>query len=223
MYKKYATWTDQAVFDAGVWINTDETKIKLSTSDGKSYCRRRHSEDVLNPKFVQQEERHGRFGTSLCVWGGIHLEGVTELIRVDGNLDRFQYVEILQKGLLPLYDYYDTHPTFRPTFLVFQQDNDPKHTSRHAKDFFRDEGIDVMAWAPKSPDVSPVENVWSHLKQEIRKHPRYTFAKTADDLYALANDVWHQPEFIAYAIHCYHSFPRRLEALKANNFYWIDY
>ncbi|KAJ7025303.1 hypothetical protein C8F04DRAFT_927140, partial [Mycena alexandri] len=99
MYNKYVHWTDQAVFDAGVWINSDETKIKLSTSDGKSWCRRRRGQDVVNPKFVQQEERHGRFGTSLCVWGAIHPEGLTDLVLVDGNLDRFQYVEILKRAL----------------------------------------------------------------------------------------------------------------------------
>jgi hypothetical protein len=223
MYNKYAHLTDQAVFDAGVMINSDETKIMLSTSDGKRWCRRRRGQNILNPKLVQQEERHGRFGTSLCVWGAIHPEGVSDLIRIDGNLDRFQYVEILRKGLLPLYDHYDSHATFRPTFLLFQQDNDPKHTSRHAKDFFRDEGIDVMDWAAKSPDVSPVENVWAHLKEQIRKHPRYAVAKTPDDLYVLAKDVWHSPEFVDYAIHCYKSFPRRLEQLAANDFYWIDY
>jgi transposase len=80
-----------------------------------------------------------------------------------------------------------------------------------------------MDWAAKSPDMSPVENVWARLKEQIRKHPRYGVAKTPDDLYLLAKDIWHSPEFVAYAIHCYQSFPRRLEQLAANNFYWIDY
>lgn len=222
MVTKYAQWIDQSFFDKGVVLNTDETKIFLSTSDGQRWCRRRRGQDILSTKFVQQEERHGRFGASLCVWGGIHPEGVTDLIRVEGNLDRFQYVEILQKAMLPLYDYYDSH-VVRPTFLVFQQDNDPKHTSKHAKQFFRDEGIDVMEWAPKSPDVSPVENCWAHLKQEIREHPRFAAAKTPDDLFVIAKDVWHSPEFKEYAINVYKLFPHRLEALRDAKGMWIDY
>ncbi|KAJ6565040.1 hypothetical protein DFH09DRAFT_1315283 [Mycena vulgaris] len=52
------------------------------------------------------------------------------------------------------------------------------------------------AWASKSPGVSPVENVWACLKEQIRKHPRYAVAKTPDNLYLLAKDVWHSPEFV---------------------------
>jgi hypothetical protein len=82
-----------------------------------------------------------------------------------------------------------------------------------------------MDWVAKSPNVSLVENVWAHLKEQIRKHPRYAVAvaKTPDNLYILAKDVWHSPEFVDYAIHCYKSFPHRLEQLAANDFYWIDY
>ncbi|KAJ7318821.1 hypothetical protein DFH08DRAFT_971181 [Mycena albidolilacea] len=73
-------------------------------------------------------------------------------------------------GHAPLYNYYKSHVVC-PIFLVFQQDNDPKHTLKRAKQFFRNEGIDVMEWVLKLSDVSPVENYWAHLKQEIRKHP----------------------------------------------------
>ncbi|KAJ6560747.1 hypothetical protein DFH09DRAFT_1482286 [Mycena vulgaris] len=74
-----------------------------------------------------------------------------------------------------------------------------------------------------APRFEPVENCWAHLKQEIRKHPRFAAAKTPDNLFVIAKDVWHSPEFKEYAIKVYKSFPRRLEALRDAKGMWIDY
>ena len=49
----------------------------------------------------------------------------------------------------------------------FQQDNDPKHTSRLGKDFFTREGINWWRTPAESPDLNPIERVWSHLKQYL--------------------------------------------------------
>ena len=51
----------------------------------------------------------------------------------------------------------------------FQQDNDPKHTSRVAKAFLenhgKNHGIDWWHTSAESPDLNPIGRVWSHLKQ----------------------------------------------------------
>jgi hypothetical protein len=54
-------------------------------------------------------------------------------------------------------------------------------------------------------------------------HPRYADVQSAEALFQLAQEIWLLPEFEAYAINCYNSFPRHLEALKENNFIWVDY
>ena len=45
------------------------------------------------------------------------------------------------------------------------QDNDPKHTSRLASQFFNDIGITP----PESPDCNPIENLWHELKEYLRR------------------------------------------------------
>jgi transposase len=169
---------------------------------------------------VQPREAHGVRGIKINVWGAIHPKGVSKLVQVDGNLTAVQYVDILSHALVPLYDHYKN---WAHTFLYFQQDNDSKHTSRLAKAWFRDQGITVFSWPAKSPDLSPIENAWAQLKREIRMHPRYADVQSAEALFRLAQEIWSSPEFKAYAINCYNSFPRCLEALKENNFIWIDY
>jgi transposase len=107
-------------------------------------------------------------------------------MNIEGNLTAVQYVDILQRALIPLYDHYENR---RHSFLYFQQDNDPKQTSRLAKQWFRDNDITVFPWPEKSPDISPIENAWAQLKRKICIHPRYPTIQTAEALIQLARGL----------------------------------
>ncbi len=60
----------------------------------------------------------------------------------------------------------------------FQQDNDPKHTSRLAKTFLQDNMPEVIDWPSNSPDLNPIENLWSIVKRNVEKK----MPKNTDDL-----------------------------------------
>ena len=45
------------------------------------------------------------------------------------------------------------------------QDNDPKHTSRIAKDYFEDNSINWWKTPAECPDFNPIENLWHELKE----------------------------------------------------------
>ena len=50
---------------------------------------------------------------------------------------------------------------------IFQQDNDPKHTSRRAQKWFEEQKIKLLDWPAQSPDLSPIEHTWNHVKRYL--------------------------------------------------------
>ena len=44
----------------------------------------------------------------------------------------------------------------------FQQDNDPKHTSRIAKKFLDETFPEVLDWPANSPDLNPIGSIVKH-------------------------------------------------------------
>ena len=52
---------------------------------------------------------------------------------------------------------------------IRSKDNDPKHTSAWAQQFFQDRGINWRRTPPESPDCNPIENLCHELKEHWRR------------------------------------------------------
>jgi hypothetical protein len=50
--------------------------------------------------------------------------------------------------------------------LSFQQDNDPKHTCKKAKE----QDYQVLSWPAQSPDLNPMEHLCFHLKKKLGEY-----------------------------------------------------
>ena len=76
----------------------------------------------------------------------------TVIVIFEGIMDRFLYTDILDTGMLPfITEVYPFHHHF-------MQDNDPKHTSIHARNFMEENGVNCWETPPESPDSNPIEN-----------------------------------------------------------------
>ena len=68
----------------------------------------------------------------------------------------------------------------------FQQDNDPKHTSRIAKEFLKENVPEIIDWPSNSPDLNPIENLWAIVKRNVEKR----MPKNLDDLKQFLVEEW---------------------------------
>lgn len=50
----------------------------------------------------------------------------------------------------------------------FQQDNDPKHTSRYAQWWIAENNINWFKTPASNPDLNPIELIWHTLKEYLR-------------------------------------------------------
>jgi len=110
--------------------------------------------------------KHGG-GGNLMVWGCMGWSGVGKLTEVQGIMDKHQYCAILEDGVMESFEVL----AMEEGEMYFQQDNDPKHTSRLADEWFEDNDIQLLVWPAQSPDLNPIEHIWTHLKQQLRQYP----------------------------------------------------
>jgi transposase len=88
------------------------------------------------------------------------MKGRTDLVMFDATL----YVRILREALIP-----SARRLYPGGNYLFMQDNDPKHTSRCAREFFADNGIEWWKTPPESPNFNPIETLWhEYIRREVK-------------------------------------------------------
>ncbi|GFT70853.1 transposable element Tcb1 transposase [Trichonephila clavipes] len=88
----------------------------------------------------------------IMVWGGIGYHSRTPLVRIAGTLNSQRYISEMLKPYLQ---------------GIFQQDNTRPHVARIVRRLFVNHQIELLRWPARSPDLSPIENMWSMVAQRL--------------------------------------------------------
>ena len=98
------------------------------------------------------------------MWGCMTYFGVGYACQIyESTMKSVDYINILDESLKNAIDHYNMNIVD----VVFQHDNDPKHTSKATKIYLDNLKLEVLPWLAQSPDLNPIEHLWHYLRVKI--------------------------------------------------------
>ena len=143
-------------------------------------------------------------------------QGPGYLCKINGSLDSATYISILKDELLETIEYYGLDDED----IVFQQDNAAIHKSKATMKWLEEQNFELMDWPAKSPDLSPIENLWAILKKRLNTYQ--TPPNSIHVLWERIEEQWNTitPELCNKLIE---SMPKRMQMVVQAKGSWIKY
>jgi transposase len=188
-----------------IW--SDESRFTIFKNDGPGRVWRKdgHRYDIEN---LVPSVKHG--GGGIMVWGCFSGKGLGPLVKVDGKMNRWDYIDILEKNLLPL-----VRNKFNNRNYSFQDDNAPVHTAKAVQDWIKENRIKILEdWPSQSPDLNPIEHLWHELETRLRK--RTIHPKKVSELEEALKEEWSKIPYERLG-KLIESMPKRIEACISSN------
>ena len=130
-----------------VFIDESGAKANMTRLYGRAKAGKRVADDTPS----------GHWCTTTMI-SSMRLDGSTACMVVDGATDKDVFKAYVQHILLP---------TLKPCDIVIM-DNLSAHKNQEVKDFIESVGAEIWFLPPYSPDLNPIEKMWSKIKLILR-------------------------------------------------------
>ncbi|KAI0996869.1 hypothetical protein K3495_g11316 [Podosphaera aphanis] len=169
-------------------ITVKTQQLNRVGSDGIKYFWDRSFND-LGPAAVEETLKIG--GGNVMIWGCMSWFGVGEMDGIVGRMNSEEFLGILESCLVPTLDQVASRlPSVTRTDIIFQQDNDPKHTSRVTKEWLASKGVKNVVWPSQSPDLNTIEHLWGLIKRRLGGYQEAP--NGVHELWRRAQEIWHR-------------------------------
>ena len=163
--KSTSSWT---VDDWKRVIWSDECAVqKDSNATGYWVFRHQSKREKHAPQNVRMKSKDGNL--SQMIWACFVGNKLGPIVFISGSINQDVYMELLRTEFDP---FLNALAADGQTNLEFQQDNARPHSAKRTLEFLealaRKHGLTIMDWPANSPDLSPIENLWAHIKHELR-------------------------------------------------------
>jgi transposase len=178
----------------------------------------RMANERYDPKCITGTVKHCK---TVMVWGCFAAHGVGDLHRIEGIMNAKDYKQILIHHMRP-----SLNRLFPDGDGIFQQDNDPKHTAHIIRNYIRRSNMNCfdptsvmqVVWPAQSPDLNPIENLWSILDSRLKDRT----PSNERELFQILRDEWNTLP-IDQLTKLVDSMPNRCAKVIENRGYPIKY
>ena len=177
---------------ATAMIEKDEDYYKsIIFSDESRFCNSpdnlliwRHPDDFSDKVCISSAKKN----ISVMIWGAIGMNFKSKLYFHKKTVNEEAYIECLTNTDI----FNECDAVFGKGKYIFQQDGAPAHTTESCIDFLLSKARVLHGWPPNSPDLSPIEMIWGHMKCRLSKLPP---AKTITELENQLTRLWDEISF----------------------------
>ncbi|KAJ6239504.1 transposable element-related [Anaeramoeba flamelloides] len=161
------------------WKNvvfSDESWFYLNPTRKKIWRRRNENDDSV---FDEKE----KFSKKILIWGAFSHDIQTDLIIIKGNVNTEVYLEeIIKKSrVIEL-----ANEEYGSLHWIFQQDGARPHISKKTMKYLNRRCMVLDPWPPNSPDLNPIENLWSIMDKKLLK----TLPTNEHNFIELLKNIW---------------------------------
>ncbi|CAB5385642.1 unnamed protein product [Rhizophagus irregularis] len=200
--RAHENWTVED-FKWVVWL--DESTYTQFRTSGFGRVWRESSEEFHEDCIASTVQKS--FGRMF--WGCFSWVGMGPLVPLTGRITGAIHRETLANYAIPTVK---SHAKKIKKKIFFQENNALVHIAKIARSFLTSSNIELFPWPAQSPDMNPIENIWSYIEVKIRQ--RDSQPSSVSQL-----EQWVKEEWDAVPADYYRnlikSMPRRIQAVIA--------